>query len=147
MAKIASVSLKFIPEVINVGDDINDITIITKIAFHPLDISLKMEYLLYLMVYDIHGKPDIPIIIGNWDESKVIGLQQDGKDDFLGKKIINITADEDVKVFETPLALKLGNLNNSISFNKRKLEVLTTLIPAVGRATKWSQPFETTLVY
>lgn len=147
MAKLTSVSLKSIPEFINVGDDVNDITIITKVEFHPLDVSLNMEYLLHLLVYDVHGSPDIPIIINNWDESKVIGLEQDGKDDFLGNKIISISADEAVKIFETPITLRLGQLQNSQSFYKRKLEVLATLIPAIGRSTKWSEPFESKLVF
>ena len=72
MAKIESVSIKSIPDVINVGDDVNDITIVTKIEFHSLDVSLKMEYLLHLLVYDIHGNTDVPIIINNWDEIEVI---------------------------------------------------------------------------
>ena len=46
MAKIISVSLLSIPEVINVGDDISDITVRTEIGFHPMDLTMKMEYLL-----------------------------------------------------------------------------------------------------
>ena len=147
MAKLETVVLKSIPEVINVGDDINDITIITKIEFHPIDVSLKMEYLLHLLVYDVHGKPDVPVIINNWDESEVIGLKQENKDDFLGRQFVPICADERIKTIETPIALKLGDLKDSGSFYKRKLEVLATLIPAIGRATKWSEPFECDLVY
>lgn len=46
-----------------------DIIVHTKIEFHPLDISLQMEYQLFLFVYDINGEIDIPVIIGNWNET------------------------------------------------------------------------------
>ncbi len=147
MAKIESVSLQHIPETINVGDNISDITIMTKIEFHPLDLSLKMEYLLYLFVYDIHGNPDVPIIIGNWDESVFSGMRLDGIDDLLGKKIIPLTATNTSCTIETPMELKLGDLNKSQSYYKRKLEVFASLIPAIGRSSKWSEPFETNLVF
>ena len=147
MAKIESVSIKSIPDVINVGDDVNDITIVTKIEFHSLDVSLKMEYLLHLLVYDIHGNTDVPIIINNWDESEVIGLEQENKDDFLGRKFVPVCSDEKFLTIETPITLKLGNINGSQSFYRRKIEVLATLVPAIGRSTKWSQPFVCDLVF
>ncbi|MCF7560645.1 hypothetical protein L3X39_08340 [Sabulilitoribacter multivorans] len=148
MAKIESVSLKSIPETINVGDEISDIIVVTKIKFHQLDFNLSMEYLLHLFVYDIHGSVDVPIIINNWDDSNVIGVKEDAKDDFLGKKTVTIHASDDIiKTFETPMTLKLGNLNGSHSYYKRKLEVLATITPAIGRASKWSEPFETNLVF
>ena len=147
MAKIKSVSLQDIPETINVGDNVSDIIIVTQIEFHPLDISLKMEYVLYLLVYDIHGKPDVPIIIGNWDESEFSGMRLDGKDDLLGKKMLPVTAKKTRCIIETPIALKLGDLYGSQSYHKRKLEVFASLIPAVGRSSKWSEPFETNIVF
>jgi hypothetical protein len=147
MAKIESVSLQHTPETINVGDNISEVTIITQIEFHPLDVSLKMEYLLYLLVYDIHGKPDVPIIIGNWDETVFSGMRLDGVDDLLGKKIIPITATIISCNIETPIALKLGDLYSSQSYHKRKLEVFASLIPAVGRSSKWSEPFEINIVF
>ena len=148
MAKIESVSLKSIPETINVGDEISDIIVVTQIKFHQLDLNLNMEYLLHLFIYDIHGSVDAPIIINNWDESNVIGVKENIKDDFLGKKTVTITTTrETVRIIETPITLKLGSLNGSHSYYKRKLEVLATITPAIGRASKWSEPFETNLVF
>ncbi|MDO7173584.1 hypothetical protein [Mariniflexile sp. AS56] len=146
MAKIKSVSLKSIPESIHVGDNVSDITILTNLEFHPLDISLQMEYMLYLFVYDVHGKPDVPIILSNWDDSVFMGMQLDGKDDLLGRKVVSIVANSN-PLIETPIALKLGNLNDSHSCYKRKLEVFATLIPAIGKASKWSEPFEASIVF
>jgi len=147
MAKINSVFLESIPEIINVGDDISDIIINVQIEFHKLDISLKMEYLLYLFVYDVHGKVDIPVIIGNWDESNVLGISLDRKDHLLGKKMLNIKANKTTIKMQTPIALKLGEIKKGASNSSRELEVFATLIPAIGRASKWSEPFETNLVF
>ena len=69
MAKISSVELINVPETIIVGDNINDITVKTTVEFHDIDLKLEMEYILYLYVYDIHGKIDIPVLVSNWDES------------------------------------------------------------------------------
>ena len=147
MAKIESVSLQFIPETIDVGDNVSDIVIITQIEFHHLDISFKMEYLLYLLVYDIHGKPDVPIILSNWDHSAFFGMRLDGKDDLLGEKMLPVTANKTSYTIETPIALKLGNLHGSQSYHKRKLEVFASLIPAIVKSSKWSEPFEINIVY
>ena len=67
MAKILSVDLLKIPKFIHVGDDVNDLTVVTKIRFHPLDIKLEMEYCLHVFIYDIHGEVDAPLVIPNWD--------------------------------------------------------------------------------
>ncbi|WP_445735654.1 hypothetical protein [Mariniflexile sp.] len=149
MAKIESVTLKHIPKTIDVGDNISDIIIVTQIEFHHLDMSLKMEYLLYLFVYDVHGKPDVPIIVSNWDDSTFFGMQLDGKDDLLGKEMIAINASSgnSNNIIETPIALKLGNLHGSHSYHTRKLEVFATLVPAINEASKWSEPFETDIVF
>ena len=146
MAKIKSVSLKSIPETINVGDNISDIIIQTHIDFHPLDVSLNMEYMLYLFVYDVHGKPNLPVILSNWDESVFLEMQLDGKDDLLGRKVVAVSANSN-SVIETPIALKLGNLKGSQSYYNRKLEVFATLIPAISKASKWSEPFKADLVF
>lgn len=147
MAKIESVSLQQIPETIDVGDNVSDITIVTQIVFHPLDLSLQMEYILYLFVYDIHGNPDVPILLSNWDESSFYGMRLDGKDDLLGKKKVSIKATKEKSKIETPIALKLGDLYESQSYHKRKLEVFASLIPAIGTSSKWSEPFESNIVF
>lgn len=148
MAKILSVDMESVPEFINVGDDINDLTVLVNIEFHPLDILMKMEYQLCVFIYDIHGEVDVPVIIGNWDDSYILGVAQSSKDDFLGKKIVLITANEkgnsEIKI---PIALKLGNLTKKSSSHSRKLEVFATMIPAVGRVSKWSEPFESHLYF
>lgn len=147
MAKINSVFLESIPKIIHVGDNISDIIINTQIEFHSLDLKLEMEYLLYLFVYDVHGKVDIPVIIGNWDESDVFGVTFDRKDHLLGKKMLNITANKATIQLQTSIALKLGKQKKGASNSSRELEVFATLIPAIGRASKWSEPFETNLVF
>lgn len=148
MAKIEVVKLKSIPDTINVGDDINDITVIVKIAFHPLDISQKMEYLLHLFVYDVHGKMDVPVIVSNWDESTVLGVSEDGRhDDFIGKETLTVKAEDGQTSFEVPMALQLGHLSGYHSSVSRKFEVFATLIPAVSRVSKWSEPFESQLLF
>lgn len=148
MAKIEEVKLKSIPKTINAGDDINDITIIIQVAYHPLDVSLKMEYLLHLFVYDIHGKMDVPVIVSNWDDSTVLSVSEDGrKDDFLGKETLTIKAEDGHTNFEIPMALKLGHLSGHHSSVSRKFEVFATLIPAVSRVSKWSEPFESELLF
>jgi hypothetical protein len=50
-------------------------------------------------------------------------------------------------IIETPIALKLGDLYLSQSYHKRKLEVFASLIPAIGKSSKWSEPFETNIVF
>jgi flagellar motor component MotA len=142
MAKIISVELQSVPKVINVGDSINDITVLTSIEFHPLDISLKMEYCVHLFVYDIHGDIDAPMILPNWNESKIISISLDRKDDFLGEAVSLIHATKESVVVKTPMALKLGSLAKGSSHYSRKLEVFATMAPAVGRASKWSERFE-----
>ena len=148
MAKISSVRFKSIPEIINVGDDINDISILIDIEFHALDISNKMEYLLHLFVYDVHGDIDIPVIISNWDDSTVLGVSQDGRnDDFLGKETVFVKANSSKKSLELPMALRLGQLAYYNSPVSRKFEVFATLIPAVSRVSKWSEPIEAQLLH
>ena len=147
MAKIISVELLKIPKTINVGDDVNDITVITKVQFHPLDIKLEMPYCLHLFVYDIHGDVDVPLVLPNWDESKVIAVCLDRKDDFLGQETVMLSAIEEETTIETPMALHLGRFNRQMSYISRKIEVFATIAPVVGRASKYSEPFNTNITY
>jgi len=147
MAKILSVDLLKIPKFIHVGDDVNDLTVVTKIRFHPLDIKLEMEYCLHVFIYDIHGEVDAPLVIPNWDSSTVMSLSMDRKDDFLGKKTVIMTAESKEKTIETPIALTLGNFNKQKSYTTRNLEVFATLTPVIGRASKWSKRFTSNISY
>ena len=147
MAKIESVTIINKPDIINVSDDISDLTISVSIKFHPIDIVNKMEYLLHIFVYDVHGKMDVPVIIGNWDDTDVYGVSQGGKDDFLGKTTIPVNSNVPEIIVEESMALKLGNLTRHSSYHTKKIDVFTTLIPAIGRASKWSDPFECQIIY
>ena len=147
MAKINSVNLLSIPETINVGDDDSDMTVVTEIEFHNLDIKMEMEYCLHVFLYDVHGAIDAPLVLPNWDESRVISIASDRKDDFLGSASKIITASDKIVTVEIPLTLKLGNFYNNKAYHSRKLEVFATIAPAVGRASKWSEPFESFIVF
>ena len=147
MAKILSLELLSIPEVINVSDNVNDITVVTTIQFHEQDIKQKMEYCLHLFVYDIHGNVDIPLILPNWDESSIVSISMDRKDDFLGEAKVMITATENKTIIKTPMALHLGRLNKDMTYFTRKLEVFATAAPIIGRVSKWSKPFEAQITY
>lgn len=147
MAKIRTVHIQSLPNFINVGKQIDDITIHTEIEFHPLDVQLSMPYCLHLFVYDIHGESDVPIIVPNWDESTVLGVSLDRKDDYLGQKTVLVTAANEECILDTPMALKLGDFNREKSYTSRKIEVFATLAPVVGRVSKWSEPVFSRIVY
>jgi hypothetical protein len=147
MAKIESVTVVNIPEIINVGDDENDITVKIMIKFHPLDIESRMEYMLYIFVYDIHGDVDLPLIIGNWDDTNVYGISNSNHDDLLGKMSLHIQAKDPGILITQPMTLKLGGLTKNSSYYSKKLEVFATLIPAINRASKWSKPFESKIAF
>lgn len=147
MAKILNVTLLSVPSVINVGDDSNDITVVTKVQFHILDIKLEMPYCLHLFVYDIRGDVDPPLVLPNRDECQVVSVTLDRKDDFLGKEVIVLTAREEETIIETPMALHLGKFNRELSYFSRKIEVFATIAPVVGRASKYSEPFNASLCY
>ncbi len=152
MAKIVEVILDKIPEYIDVDDaKSNTIIVSTEIELHPLDISGNMEYMLHLFVYDVHGVKDVPVLISNWDDTKVLRVSRnERKDDFLCKEHILIRAEEANKSklsIKTPMTIKLGKLQDNTSVYSRKFEVFATLIPAVDRVSKWSAPFESKLVY
>lgn len=151
MAKINKVLIQKIPEFVDVSDKkVNAITIITEIIFHPLDLKLEMEYQLYLFVYDIHGKEDIPVLISNWDESKIHRVAKGQlMDDFLSKEIFLIKSKNNKNghlVIENQITLKLGKITESTSVFTRTFEVFATLIPAINRASARSNSFESTLV-
>ncbi|SEL94854.1 hypothetical protein SAMN04487910_3683 [Aquimarina amphilecti] len=152
MAKIVEVILDKIPEYVEVSDNKkNNILITTKIEFHPLDVSGNMEYLLHLFVYDVHGVKDVPVLISNWDDTQVLRVvKNERKDDFLCKQSILIRSEEvkeQVLEVKTPMVLKLGELQENTSVYNRKFEVFATLIPAIDRVSKWSEPFESKLVF
>ncbi|TXE07375.1 hypothetical protein ES711_11450 [Gelidibacter salicanalis] len=145
MAKIISVELLEIPDKITVGLNNTDITVLTTIDFHEMDIKGNVEYCLHLFVYDIHGKIDPPLIISNWDESYVISIQSslDRRDDFLGQTKVMFKACELQIAIVTPMVLKLGSLSQKGIYLTRQLEIFATATPAVGRISKWSIPYET----
>ncbi|ADV50084.1 hypothetical protein Celal_2803 [Cellulophaga algicola DSM 14237] len=147
MAKIISVNLTSIPECINVSDNISDITVETKIEFHPLDISLGMEYCLHVYIYDIHGDLDTPFVLPNWDESDVNPISLGRKDDYLGGKKTIITATPEIMIFKTPIALHLGHVNRDTNYISRKLKAFTTITPAISSASKWSEPFTSQIIH
>ena len=147
MAKILLVDLQSVPEVINVSDNANDITVETTIQFHTLDIAQGMEYCLHIFVYDINGEVDVPMVLPNWDESTVISLSLDRKDDFLGKSTVMLKAEQPKVTIKTPMALHLGKLEKGKTYFTRKLEVFATVAPVVGRASKWSKQFETQIAH
>ncbi|MGJ8744388.1 hypothetical protein [Polaribacter sp.] len=147
MAKILSVKLVSIPEVIIVNDSNNDFTIDAKIEFHELDLQLKMEYCLHLFVYEVHGQLDAPLIVSNWDESRVVSISQDRKDEYLGRETKMIVATLKKQSYEIPMSLNLGKLTNRSSHFSKKIEVFATMTPAIGRASKWSLPFESKIVF
>ena len=147
MAKILSVDLQSVPDVINVSDNANDIIVETQIQFHKLDIEQGMEYCLHLFVYDIHGEADVPMVLPNWDESTIVSLSLDRKDDFLGKATVMLKAEKTNTEIKTPMALHIGKLEKGTTYFTRKLVVFATIAPVVGRASKWSKPFKTQIAY
>tara|TARA_R110002096_G_scaffold56623_3_gene144425 strand:- start:151 stop:594 length:444 start_codon:yes stop_codon:yes gene_type:complete len=147
MAKILSVGLLSIPEVIIINDNHNDFTVVTEIEFHDLDIQFKMEYCLHLFVYDIHGEVDAPLVIPNWDESKVFPIVTDRKDEYLGFQVEYISALNKIETIKTSMRLQLGRLDDTSSHYSKKLEVFATIEPAIGRASKWSEPFESKIEF
>lgn len=147
MAKIVSVDLLSIPDVIVVNDNVNDLTVVVEIEFHDLDISLNMEYFLHVFLYDIHGEVDAPLVLPNWDESKILSISNDRKDEYLGVTSHKILAVRNNERMQLPMRLKLGKLSNLSSRFSKKLEVFATITPAIGRASKWSEPFESKIEF
>ena len=147
MAKILSVRLLSIPEVIVVNDNENDFTVVVEVEFHNLDIQLHMEYCLHLFLYDVRGLVDAPLVLPNWDESKVLSISEGRKDEYLGSATKKLIAQEKKVTLTIPMRLKLGKLSHRSSHYSKKLEVFATIAPAVGRASKWSKPFESRIEF
>lgn len=147
MAKILSVSLVSVPDVIVVNDSDNDFTVVVDVEFHNLDIQLNIEYCLHLFVYEIHGSVDAPLVLPNWDESIILPISLDRKDEYLGKATQMITAKQKAEKLQIPMSLKLGKLTNRSSHFLKKLKVFATIAPTIGRASKWSLPFESTIEF
>ena len=106
-----------------------------------------MTYCLHVFVYDIHGDVDAPLILPNWNESIVIPISLDRKDEFLGKKIILFTATQAVMDIVTPMTLKLGKINKDRSPISSKLKVLATMAPVLARESKYSASFSSFISY
>lgn len=149
MAKLISVELLEVPDEITVGDNDIDITVITTIDFHKIDVACNMEYCLHLFVYDVRGKKDPPLMMANWDESYMVSLETayDKVDDFLGKTSVIVKAEGKEKIIKTPMSLKLGSFNKNNTYITRKLSVFATAEPAIGRVSKWSKPYKTEVLY
>ncbi len=142
MAKILAVNPSEIPEVIEVGIDTTLIPVHVEIEFHSIDLQLKMEYMLYLYAYDVRGEKDIPVLLNNWDESKISCIPQETEDDILGKVSLPVIARSNIQTIEAELELKLGVLHRNKHYERRHLRIFAELIPAVGVASKWSKAIE-----
>lgn len=149
MAKIKSIQLKSIPEVINIGDNVNTIEAIVEIDFHHLDVENKMEYMLHLYLFDIRGRMDAPIFIPNWDECMVIPLlrKHDIKDYFLAKKSIDVIAQQEMLGVPVEIALKPEDIQRKAPITSSNLAAFATLVPAISVASKWSKSFEVQVTY
>ena len=147
MAKIKAVNLINVPESIIVNDDFNDVTVKTSIEFHEIDVKLQMEYYLYVFIYDIHGRMDVPVLVSNWDESTIYSLTEDRKDDFLGKVKTKVIASSLKADVVSEIKLKLGVLKSHSSYYTKKLETFAVLVPAITTVGKWSKPYSAKLEF
>ncbi|UMB52759.1 hypothetical protein MKD41_10470 [Lutibacter sp. A64] len=147
MAKLTSIKLGKLPDSINVGNALTEVSIEVTIDFHKIDLQLEMEYMLFLFVYDINGKIDIPIIIENWDKTEVYGISDDRHDHLMGTIKLPIKATKSKLVLNTSLELNLGKISKGDSYFSKHIEVFGTLIPAIGRASNWSKPKEVGIVF
>ena len=103
--------------------------------------------MLCLFIYDVNGKIDIPVIIGNWDQTNIYGISDDRHDHLMGTIKLPITATEPNQILNTSIKLNLGRVLDGDSYFSKKLEVFGTLIPAVGRASNWSKPKEVSIIF
>ncbi|GGW27474.1 hypothetical protein [Arenibacter certesii] len=147
MAQINSVEIKNVPEYIDVGDNESDIDVEVKITFHKIDIKLEMAYILDVIIYDIHGPLDVPVVMANWKDTKVIPITQGRKDKYMGFAKLELTVSKEIEILILPVTLKLGKLTENDSHILRRLDVFATLTPAVGRCSKWSAEFESYLLH
>ncbi|MBT8205775.1 MAG: hypothetical protein KJN96_04100 [Eudoraea sp.] len=149
MAKIKSIKLESIPEVIVVGDNVNTIDVVLEINFHRIDLENEMEYMLHLYLFDIRGRMDAPIFIPNWDECVVIPLlkKHDIKDYFLAKKSINLIAQQEIISIPVEIALEAEDIQRKAPITSSNLAAFATLVPAISVASKWSKSFEVQVTY
>ena len=142
MAKILKVTPVKTPEKIVAGSEPVTVTVRTEMEFHPLDIKLKMEYLLFLYAYDVRGKSDVQVLLNNWDESSISAIPQETEDDVLGKVATKIIAEQQTLSLSLDLKLKMGLLDHRKHYEHRNLRIFAELIPAIGQASKWSNILE-----
>ena len=147
MAKLTSIKLGELPDFINVGNDLTEVSIEVTIDFHKIDLQLEMEYMLFLFVYDVNGKIDIPVIIGNWDKTSIYGISDDRHDHLMGTIKLPIKATKSNLVLNTSLELSLGKISDGDSYFSKQIEVFGTLMPAIGRVSNWSKPKEVDIVF
>lgn len=144
MAKIKSITLESIPEVIFIGDNDISIEIVVEIDFHHLDVEHKMEYMLHLYLFDIRGRMDAPIFIPNWDDCVVIPLlkKHDIRDYFLAKESKSVNAGKDSITLPIEMVLHSGNIKRRSPITSSNPAAFATLVPAISVASKWSKSFE-----
>lgn len=147
MAQINSVEVKNVPEYIHVGDKESEITVAVAVTFHKIDMELEMEYILDVVIFDIHGPMDIPVILANWEDTKVLPVSLGRKDQYLGAAKKHILASTESELFEIPVNLQLGKLTRTDSYIRRRLDAFATLTPAIGRSSKWSAQLESYLLH
>ena len=139
MAKIKKIALKATDKLLAKGK----IKVLTNIEFHPLDLKLQMEYILHLFIYEKQEQKSIPVLISNWDDTKIIEVAKDDKkNEFLGKKHLLIKTEQlqnTTFALATSVQLKPRNTANVTPTNPKELEVFATLIPAVDSVSKWSK--------
>lgn len=142
MAKILKVIPGKTPDKIVVGSEPVVVRVHTEIEFHPLDLQLKMEYMLLLYAYDVRGRSDVQVLLNNWDESSISAIPQETEDDVLGKASSRIVAENKTLSLSLDLKLKMGLLDKDKYYERRNLRIFAELIPAIGQASKWSNILE-----
>ncbi len=150
MAKIREIILGHIPSGVTINDSAATTAVIsTEIEFHPIDLRLKMEYILHLFIYDVNDQHDIPLLSTNWDELNVSKFSKgDFKDDFITKRSVHIKEDQlnDLVLhLETPIQIIPGKMQKNTSLYARQFQVFGTLVPAIHQASAWSNPIESQL--
>jgi len=147
MAKLSSIELGDLPDSINVGNELTEVSIKVLIDFHKIDLQLEMEYMLFLFVYDVNGDIDIPVIIGNWDQTSIYGISDDRHDHLMGTIKLPVNATEKSLNLNTTIKLSLGKISDGDSYYSKKVEVFGSLMPAIGRVSSWSKAKEVNIVF
>ena len=148
MAKILKVEIVTVPETVIADDNETDLEVSIEIEFHKLDIVLGMEYMLYAYLFDVHGSIDVPILLTNWDESKILTVNQENRnDDILGISKLKIHSKNDKKKFVLPMSIRLGKFKTHGYHLSRRLQVFASIIPAIDKCSKRSKSFETNIIY